>query len=154
MSEEKPHGWWVPGECLGTAQALQDLHHETHLPTFQDPPSPHTWLFSSHEKPRWACGYQCAPGQRPQAPGGLSRLLAFCCDQNASPAPPPIAAHSLVARVSGGHGCQHCGTHRALCFACRAPKPTREQAVCRSEHRITPCRNGQNRGGLGGCSPA
>jgi len=47
-------------------------HHETHLSSFQNSPRASAWLSRPYEDPRGTCRHQCASGQRPQAPFGLT----------------------------------------------------------------------------------
>ena len=53
--------------------------HETHIPTFQDPPGPHPRVPRTHEDARRTGGYQCAAGKRAQAPGSLRACVRKAC---------------------------------------------------------------------------
>lgn len=52
--------------ATGFAHTLID--HETHLPTFEDPPRANPWLSCADEDARRSRGAQRAPRQRPQTP--------------------------------------------------------------------------------------
>jgi hypothetical protein len=60
------------GGRLATRQDNRILHHETYLPSFQDPSRPHPWLSGPHEDPWRPRRHQRSPRQGSQAPGRLT----------------------------------------------------------------------------------